>query len=236
MRRGAFETSIRRPHGARGLRFVLLALVMACGEAPPVAAGDAGDSGASCSPQLSAGWMPQWKPPRAPEPGACSEDQIEREYRACEATAATGATCADFRDDPSNTGCIGCLFSAEGDATYGAIIRVGSSWKTNTAGCIALSDGDRGPTGCGARVQAASACYDDACAGCTPFAAYTECREVAMETTCRQRYLDAVCLLRPQYAPCTAYVSNEDYFFAAARLFCGPMKKPSSRLARGDLP
>ena len=193
-----------------------------CGDdASPPAADGGLDAAAECTPRLPAGWAPRWKPPRAPTPDACSEDQILREYAACEGAMATTATCAPFRNDPANAACIACLFSAEADSSYGAIIRVGASWKTNTAGCIALVDGDSSASGCGARVQAASACYDAACDGCQPFDSYIQCREQALGTVCRPHYLDAVCLLRPAYSGCTAYVINEEYFKAIARLFCG---------------
>jgi len=167
--------------------------------------------------------------------GACSEDQIQREYAACEGATATSAACTPFRNDPANAGCIACLFSPESDSSYGAIIRVGGSWKTNTAGCIALVDGDASASGCGARVQAASACYDAACDGCEPFDSYIQCREQALATVCRAYFLDAVCLLRPVYSTCTAYPINEDYFMAAARLFCGRMTAaPRDGAGEGD--
>jgi hypothetical protein len=69
-------------------------------------------------------------------------------------------------------------------------------------------------------VQASSSCYDAACAGCTPVDAYVKCRQQAAETICRPYYLDAVCLLRPEYASCTEYATNHEFFVAAARLFC----------------
>jgi hypothetical protein len=210
--------------GPRGIGPLLVVVTfVGCSDdvsAPAVGDGDR-DGAADCAPELARGWAPGWKPPRAPTPNACSEDQIQREYAACESATATSMTCAPFRSDPANGICIACLFSPEADLSYGAIIRVGESWKTNTAGCIALVDGDNGASGCGARVQAASACYDAACAGCQPFDAYIQCREQALSTVCRSYYLDAVCLLRPVYSTCTAYVRSQDYFMAAARLFCG---------------
>jgi hypothetical protein len=216
-------------HARKVLASSLLVLAMAkCGgdDAPPSVVGDGGlDAAARCIPRLPAGFTPQWKPPRAPTPGACSEDQIQREYAACEGPMSTASTCPAFRNDPANTACIACLFSSEADPSYGAIIRVGGSWKTNTAGCIALVDGDTTASGCGARVQAASACYDAACEGCEPFTSYVQCREQAPSTVCRPHYLDAVCVLRPLYSTCTAYAVNQDYFMASARLFCGPRER-----------
>jgi hypothetical protein len=223
--------------GRRALRCACAVLasllaIAACGDdAPPPVTGDAGlDPGAKCTPRLAAGWAPRWTPPRAPKPGACTEEQIQLEYAACEGPMATSAACAPWRDDPANAACLACLFSNEADPAYGAIIRLGVSWKTNTAGCIALVDGDTSMSGCAARVQAASACYDAACEGCEPFDSYVQCREQAPSTACRAYYLDGVCLLRPVYSSCTAYVTNRDYFLGAARLFCG-----ASAAARGDV-
>jgi hypothetical protein len=229
-RRGrAFDAAIL---GAVALATVAWA---GCGgdDAKPPSFGDGGiDAAAECTPNLPLGWVPRWRPPRAPMPDACSEDQMQREYAACESTMATSATCRTFRDDPTNATCIACLFSSENDPSYGAIIRVGDSWKTNTAGCIVLVDGDTSAMSCGSRVQAASACYDAACDGCQPFDAYIQCREQALVTVCRSYYLDAVCILRPAYSSCTAYAVNEDYFLAAGRLFCGPMKPAGQDAAR----
>ena len=249
LRHGGHETSARsvairpamRPRRPWGVVFLgsLLVLVLpeGCGGgAEPPASGDGGsDAGALCTPRLPAAWVPQWRPPRALR-SACSEGQIQHEYMACESATATSSSCAQFRNDPSNAICIECLFSAADEPSYGAIIRVDKSWRSNTAGCIALVDGDNSASGCGARVQAASACNDVACTGCEPFTSYAQCRDEATHTACRQYYLDSVCLLRPDYSTCTAYATNQDYFVAAARLFCGIAKEPSAVRRRRGAP
>ena len=187
-----------------------------------------------CSPHLPATWAPQWKPPIAPRPAACTPSQIDREYASCESPLSTPNTCSSFRNDASNAVCLSCLFSDEGDASYGPVIRSATVWRSNTPGCIALVDGDASAKGCGARVQASSTCYDAACSGCAPVEAYVECRRKAAETSCRPYYLDAVCVLRPEYATCTEYVSNQEYFVSAANLFCASATAPStSREGRG---
>ena len=181
-----------------------------------------------CSPHLPINWAPGWRPPLAPRPDACTLLQIDGEYAACEAASATSATCSSFRDDANNQGCLSCLFSDEADAAYGPIIRAAEVWRSNTAGCIALLDRDVGAGGCGARVQASSSCYDAACAGCAPLDAFIKCRQEAAETTCRPYYLDAVCVLRPEYASCTEYATNQEFFVAAARMFCSHGASPSA--------
>jgi hypothetical protein len=155
-----------------------------------------------------------------PRPDACSAAQIDAEYASCEGTGATKAACSKFRDDSANAVCESCLFSDGHDIRYGPIILANGLWKSNTPGCIALFDGDTTASGCAARAQAASNCYDDACIACAPIDAFIACRQRALTGICRPYYLDAVCLLRPEYASCTEYATSEEYFRSAARFFC----------------
>ena len=196
---------------------LILAFCAGCGDGSTDPTGPPPDP---CSPHLPANWMPRWRPPLAPRPDACSAAQIDREYAFCEGASATSAACAAFRGDPNNGVCISCLFSDENAAAYGPIIQSDRFWRSNTAGCIALLDGDASEGGCGAKVQAASSCYDLACSECVPVEGYVKCRQQASDTICRSYYLDAVCLLRPAYASCTAYATNQEYFIAAAKFFC----------------
>ena len=222
----------RRWRGFTRIAFVV-ALSGGCG-GDDEGGGPIGPPTDPCSPHLPANWAPQWRPPLAPRPDACTPGQIDREYAACEGPLATQATCASFRNDPSNGVCLSCLFSDEGDASYGPVIRSAGVWRSNTSGCIALVDGDASARGCGARVQASSACYDAACNGCAPVEAFIDCRRTAAETSCRPYYLDAVCVLRPEYASCTEYATNQEYFVSAARLFCASgIALPAAREARG---
>ena len=182
--------------------------------------GDGPDAGGRCTPHLVATWKPRWKPPRT-QRGACTERQIDLEYESCDGPRATSSACRSFREDAANEACLACLLSDEDDPSYGPIIEGGGLWKTNTSGCIALLDGDVSADGCGAKVQAASECYDAACAGCMPAESFLACRQRAPETVCRPYYLDSICLWRPAYASCTEYSTNEEYFRSAARRFCG---------------
>jgi hypothetical protein len=213
---------------------LFLAFLGACGDAE-TASPEPVDAAAACSPHLPARWAPEWKPPLARRPDACSAVQIDLQYQSCESASATSDSCATFRNDASNALCLDCLFTDESAASYGPIIRSGTLWKSNTPGCIALTDGDVSASGCGAKVQASSACYDAACAGCSPVTSFVECRQQAGDGICRQYYLDAVCLLRPAYASCTEYATNEDYFRAAARFFCSSATMPRSVAAARDV-
>jgi len=174
-----------------------------------------------CEPHLAPNWVPRWTPPRATVTSACTAQQVDLEYDVCESPMADPGGCRQFRDDPPNRNCEAGLFSDAKDASYGPIVLDDGRWKTNTAGCIAILDDDIAGKGCGAKVQAASACYDVACAGCQPFDAFIACRQRAIDTVCRPYYLDSVCIARPQYATCTEYGTSRDYFRSAGKFFCG---------------
>jgi hypothetical protein len=193
------------------------ALFGACGDGDPP-----GDVAVDlCEPHLALNWVPQWTPPRATVTSACTAEQVDREYDVCESAMADPGICRQFRDDPTNRTCEACLFSDAKDASLGPVVLDDGRWKTNTAGCIAILDDDIAGKGCGAKVQAASACYDVACAGCQPFDAFIACRQRAMDTVCRPYYLDSVCIARPKYAICTEYATSRDYFRSAGKFFCG---------------
>jgi hypothetical protein len=189
----------------------------ACGDAEPPPSEVPVDR---CEPYLAPNWAPQWTPPNPTSKGACTLEQIDLEYTICEEGSAVSDACTQFRRDPKNLDCEACLFSDTRDPSYGPIILAGVVWKTNTPGCIAVLDEDNAGKGCGAKVQAASACYDAACEACQPFDAFIKCRQRAISTICRAYYLDSVCLTRPKYAICTEYVTSRDYFRAAAKFFC----------------
>jgi hypothetical protein len=189
-----------------------------------------------CEPHFTAPWTPKWHPPREPRPGSCTKAQIDSNFIACHSTSGSQTACASFRSNPAHKACNDCLFSDENEAAYGPIIwSADNSWRTNTAGCIAIVDRDLSAEGCGARVQAASACADDACDGCEPFDKFLRCREKANSTVCQTTYFDSICLLRPEHAMCTDYQSNEEYYRGAVDFFCatGPGTAPASKGGEG---
>jgi hypothetical protein len=191
------------------------ALLGACGDGDPPS-----DVAVDpCEPHLG-NWVPQWTQPRAPDASACTAQQVDLEYDVCEAATANPGACRQFRDDPANRNCEACLFSDAKEASYGPIVLDDDRWKTNTAGCIAILDDDIAGQVCGAKVQAASTCYDVACAGCQPFDAFIACRQRAIDSVCRPYYLDSVCIARPKYAICTEYGTSRDYFRSAGKFFC----------------
>jgi len=215
---GATGLGWRRSIAAFGLSWGTVCAI-ACGDGETSAVPGVVDP---CTPHLTAGWAPRWKPPRAPDASACTDDQISTAFLSCDGPRSTAAACQSFRDNPVHEECRACLYSKETDPSYGPIIRLDNgSWKTNTAGCIALVDGDGGEDGCAAKIQAASACNDAACSQCLPFDAYAKCKEGAMGTVCRPFYLDSVCLRRPAHAICTEWPTSADFFLAAGKFFCG---------------
>jgi hypothetical protein len=190
-----------------------------------------------CVPQVVPTWTPTWHPPREPRPGSCTKAQIDASFTACHSGSGSEGACSVFRANPDNKACNDCWFTNETEAAYGPIIwGANGDWRTNTAGCIAVLDRDKSPQGCGARVQAASACADDACDGCEPFDKFVACREKANSTVCQTAYFDSICLLRPEYAMCTDYANDEQHFRALVDFFCatGPVPTMAGREGGGQ--
>src|SRR6185503_10882259 len=202
-----------------GTTFVLaLVLLVQCDEpdAPTYQ-----DPALLCIPRLAADWAPAWRPPHAPDGTACTEETIAEAYQTCFGPRSTQEGCRKFATNADTKGCASCLFSSADTSPQGPIVLLPNrSWETNTAGCIALVDGPAKDSGCGARVQAATSCYDAACSKCEPFSAFVNCLEEARQTVCRSYYLDAVCMYRPIYAICTDWATNYEYFVAMSRFFC----------------
>jgi hypothetical protein len=192
-----------------------LALWASCGDedaAPPIID--------PCEPHLAADWRPQWRPPHAPQPGACTAAQIDLEYKSCEGPDSTRFNCLQFRSEPANDVCFSCMFSGPKDPSYGAFTEGHFLWTANTPGCIALTDGDQTENGCGARLQAATACSDAACEGCGYPTPYIDCLQQADHGACRGYWLDTGCASQPEYAICNEYATSKDYFIGTARFFC----------------
>jgi len=199
------------------------------GRAGSAVIGDAGDASVGvgqCSTPTSAGYKPQWMPPKA-APGACTQQQIEQEYSLCERDSLdySPAKCRAFDEDAANGACLGCLFSANGDASSGAILLMpGNGWLPNYGGCEALLDGDSSPTSCGARTQAASVCRDwscrKACVGPVPDADWRACNVAARVVACFDYFDQDTCAGLPRYARCNQ-ASFHDNFMAMGDVFCG---------------
>jgi hypothetical protein len=189
-------------------------------------AGAGGAAAGVCMTPSADGFQPMWTPPSAPMVGACSEQQVSQEWALCavESAAFNQSACHTFNADPANSACLGCMFGVLGSPSVGAILVLpGNEWIANRGGCIALLDGDRSATGCGAKKQADDACTYLGCfAACTQRASDKDllaCEAAARSGACSAYSNAAVCAQLPRYASCQ-YQNFADYFNAMADLFC----------------
>jgi hypothetical protein len=180
----------------------------------------------TCVAPSAAGYQPMWRPPNAPMVGACTEEQVSRQYALCEFNSGmySEAACEAFGAQPANFKCLSCMFGAPGAASVGAILDLpGDEWVANQAGCLALVDGDSSATGCGAKRQAAELCVytacNTACARPVSNEVVGACDSAAQSDACSAYFSEAACALSPRYAACD-YTSAADYFTAMADLFC----------------
>ena len=205
--------------------FATLALVAitACGQddgAPGPA--DAATVDGGCQPQSSSGFSPLWKPPHT-TPNACTDAQIDEAYRRCESASAMPADCAAFSRDAAHAACRNCLYSTADESRYGPLVYLRNRvLSVNVPGCLALADGNLGPQGCGAHLQAFESCKDDACIGtCATFDAYQRCIVQAGNTVCRAFVDDSTCKEPATYAPCLDNMTFEAFYRTLAKVFCG---------------
>ena len=177
----------------------------------------------ACQPQALGDWQPQWVPPTAATPDACSDAQIDGSFRACASTKRSDAACDAFNNDPENLACVRCLLSDVRAPSYGPVIVRPRSALVNTPGCIAHLDGDSSGAGCAAKKQAALACEYAACSG--PCGAewslpFYRCIGEADRTVCRTYVEAASCSQRAEYARC-AFPTYGLFYSGIAKLWCG---------------
>jgi len=203
----------------------MLLVFTACGaddsSAPSPVDSGAGD--ASCGPRLPNPWLPTWRPPRAML-HACSDAQIETEFRLCESESTYSATaCATWSRDVANAQCRRCLYTTEDEDAYGAFVYLRNRiLRINVAGCLALADGQLGPSGCGAQFHAFQTCGDAACmTACAAYADFTECVARAEGGVCAAYRVDSACGEPAIYAPCLDFPTFAEYYRGVAKLFCG---------------
>jgi hypothetical protein len=203
---------------------VMLALwvLSSCGDDGTPGPSDAAVSDGGCAPQSAASFSPVWKPPQAML-NACTDAQIDEEYRLCESASGSVTECRAFNRDPANAPCRTCLYSTDDESTQGPFVYLKNRVLTvNVPGCLALADGHRGPNGCGAQVQAYEACKDAVCIDtCVAYADYARCVSEAGNTVCQPYLDDSACGEPATYAPCVDHDSFEDFFRSLAKVFCG---------------
>src|SRR5439155_20900942 len=168
-------------------------------------------------------FTPAWKPPRAPT-NACTMEQIQDYYDACQGTAATTGTCDAFRRNIQNTNCIQCLITSDSRSTAGAIVRWSNgSVSANVAGCIALTEGNLTDSSCGARLFALYECENAACDVCSAGAdddALKACKTNADATSCSAYKSASDCAARADFDRCYFGDDFRYYFLGLGLFFC----------------
>jgi hypothetical protein len=189
-------------------------------------ASGAGSGASACMATSADGYQPMWTPPSAPMVGACTQQQVSREYALCQSSSGMydQNACRAFDVDPANSTCLGCMFGVLGVADVGAVLlQPSGQWLANRAGCIALVDGDSSATGCGASTQAAQVCQNAAClAACTlqvSSADFIACEIATINGACSAYFSKATCAQLPRYASCE-YPTFATSYSAMADLFC----------------
>jgi hypothetical protein len=179
----------------------------------------------TCHPEPLADWKPTWAPPTLPMPGACTQQQVERQFAVCASSRNDTTACNLFNNAPENVGCVGCMLSAPFAERHGPIV-VGTSRGgslVNTPGCIALVDGDSSATSCGAKKQAYVDCELAACSKVCPGSyrnsRFYRCADEASRSICGQFLEAAKCAESPRYSRC-AYPSFGQFYLGIGKLWC----------------
>jgi hypothetical protein len=164
-------------------------------------------------------------------PGACTADQIAREFALCESATADTAQCAAFNRDPANAVCRQCLYTTEDESTYGPIVYLKNRIRRiNLSGCIALVGGAPSATDCATRLQTFETCADTACIdNCVSLDDFQRCTDAAQNGVCRIYAADTACIESPEYAACFEAATFEDSFRDVARIFCGAVVADGGR-------
>lgn len=185
-----------------------------------------------CPPPINiSGFEPTWKAPAPFARGVCTNAQVDALM--CQFDmGADQAACAALVKDKANEDCQKCMFTPSSAARLGPIVITGNLGSINLAGCVANAEGNTTDQGCGAKLQAADQCSDEACEANMP-CDYDDgessdagtCTEIAARTVCASYATAAACadaLLAP--GGVAAVCDEGDDFLARAtalaKLFC----------------
>ncbi len=154
----------------------------------------------TCSPGDVASFKPTWKVPAAFGTKKCTDLQIEALMCAIDDNA-DQATCDKASKDAANKDCLACIYTPSSAKNPGPLMvsTSGGVISLNIAGCIANSEGKTTAADCGAKVQAADQCADEACEANCPtdttegFKAFQACTEAALSGGCESFSTDAAC-------------------------------------------
>jgi hypothetical protein len=134
---------------------------------PP--APDAGDAALTGQcPEPLTNFKALYAPPAPAAAGKCTDPAIAAIAAACYGAQKSGKACDDAK--AANPTCASCIFYNETAAAWGPVVTFpsyGGAVTLNWAGCVALLDGQSGPTSCAAAANGYALCPDARCASCT---------------------------------------------------------------------
>jgi hypothetical protein len=208
--------------------------------APPVVDATSEADAPLCAPAPIGTWKPTWKPPKTPQPTACSTTQIDGYLDVCRRSYSATA-CNAFETAPANATCLGCMLTPENEAAYGAVVMRKKDWSVNSPGCLALKDGDASATSCGAKVQALQQCQVESCyvpCASGTYEDYAACQNQAKTTTCLLFDAKTICEDGPKYFACFASAGSAfaDWMRLYAILFCSQLPEGGPGDAAADGP
>lgn len=206
------------------------------GKPVPVDSGN-DDGGSTCAPGDVSGFKATWKAPSGIHQKVCTPEQIALLADCVWSHPGRDDTaCTNFFKAAANKACLGCAYTPTSGKTLGAVVSNGTSVQVNYAGCIAVTTGDTTANGCGAKVQAAQLCQDEACVENCPvpsddtgaaFNAFLACQEKAAAEGCKSYSDEAACTDTAVADGGPASVCNPDTqdfgerVSIYAELFCG---------------
>jgi hypothetical protein len=181
--------------------------------------GDGGTDGPTCVPTWHDASAGAWHPPRGPT-SACTPEELEAYYAACFSTGATKASCAAFESDAGHASCTACMITEADAPALGPVLRwPNETVQADVAGCLALVDGDSGPSGCAAAMFAQQQCEYAACGFCFGQTHMDACIAAADLGLCKSFVENAACAEASRYDPCF-FIGFSQNFYGLGLRFC----------------
>jgi hypothetical protein len=174
--------------------------------------GGAPTDGPACTAPTSipANDLPGYTAP-VPVPNACTATQLASFISGCDSETQSMSACDMFQTDPSNQGCITCLFDYNDGGVAGnggglLLSAAGGAFVGgNLPGCIALEDTTNGPA-CAAELEPLVQCQAFGCNTCDSQMSYDDCIMAVNAGACMS-YLNAV------QTPCMMDLADGGVFF-----------------------
>lgn len=183
-----------------------------------------------CTPADVDDFVPTWRAPHPPQPGACSTVEIDRLFDKW----LSGTLASRKQFELEHATCFACAISSIHDMQQGPVVRdpAHRQSETNIAACVAAIDGDYSANGCAAKVQAVEDCRRAACdTNCpvvdatidTDVAAWNFCRNEALDTCADWLFSAEACLEPARYEICMPFqfAHYDEWVRATVVLLCG---------------